>query len=276
VDRDYRAGRLTAGWPGGIRMPSPEVQLPLYKNGPLVEVVCQLHYAAPIPSLDKDIQNGLKDKLKKDYFYDKKAPDEQGKPNNLAFGQDVPMNTSYHFFQSKDKRWRLRISRRMLSLSTTSYDGWDKFSEKILELAGMFSVAYVPDRYRHVCVRYRNAIRREVLNLAGVPWSRLIQPWACGPLADAEMAESVSGGVGKWLLKPSSDEYFIDATCALADEQPSKTKAFIIETHTYSNTPTRPSDVGSHLSRIHLHASRFFHSAITRELHAAFGPEDGT
>lgn len=256
-------------------MPSVTIQRSLYRKSPLKEVVSQLYFPT-ILKIDTDIPGDFQDAIRATFpFYYKRPPDKQRSGTTITIGQDVPIYTSYHLFVSTDGLWKARLSQKILSLSTTAYGGWEDFRSRLSKPLEAFAKVYQPESFTHVCLRYRNVIRRESLNLSDVPWSHLLQPWIAGPVGQENLASGVEATINRAIIKiPSARDIYVDANYSLANEEPTKIKVFVLETHTYSNERTEHTNALNHLDRIHQHAGGFFRECITPRLHSALEPVD--
>ncbi len=257
-------------------MPLPDSLKVLYRRSPLLEVTSQLVFP-PILKIDAELPVEFQESVRKDFpFYEQRPPDNQppksGAGMMVTLGQGPPTDAPSHVFDSIDRKWRIKLTRKSLSLVSQSYTRWEDFRRRQAALADALAKIYSPAFYSHVCLRYRNMIRRESLQLQGVPWSALIESWVCGPLGQQDMAAGVESVFNKWLIKFPEKGVHVEATTGLADEQPSKLKVFIIETHTYTNEQTGVSDVLQRLDGINQYAGQFFRLCITERLHMALDP----
>lgn len=179
---------------------------------------------------------------------------------------------SSHVFETADRGWGLHLERGSVYLISRRYEGWEGFRDRFAGPLNSFISLYKPAFFSHVCLRFKNAIRREQYLLAGTPWSELLQPWVVGPLGVPDVANGVDTGTSRWVINLPGVKEALEASFSLAIEKPVKNKAFLIESHVYSNAQTVPTDAITRLNHLNLHAGRFFRSCITERLSGALEP----
>jgi uncharacterized protein (TIGR04255 family) len=249
----------------------------LYRRSPLIEVTAQLCFPS-ILKIEAESPVAFQEQIRKDFpFFEAKPPTKPvGQVSFagtiLAIGQDQPTDTLTYVFDSADRRRRLTLSQKLLSLRTWNYAGWEEFTRHLSGSVDAFAKIYSPPFYHHVCLRYKNAIRREAIHLGSTPWSELLQPWISGPLGLSDIAADVDGVLNQWRMRVPEKGFYMDVASSLAEEQPSKTKVFLIETHTFTNVNTGRFDAMRTLDVANLHAGRFFQRCITGTLRSAFDP----
>jgi uncharacterized protein (TIGR04255 family) len=257
-------------------MPLPVAPRVLYGNSPLIEVVCQLCFP-PILKIDTDVPAQFQDRVRREFpFYQTKRPDGKTIQNQPAgmipFSQEPRVDYMTHIFDSADRQWRLSLSQRVLSLTARQYGQWDDFRTKLSGPAAAFAEFYGPPFYNHVCIRYRNVIHREKLGLHGVAWSELIRPWVSGPLGNPSVANEVEAGLARSLISLPEKDTHLELQYGLGNEEPSKIRVFLIETHTYTNEQTGLDNAIQRLNGLNVHARNFFGECITDKLRVALAP----
>jgi uncharacterized protein (TIGR04255 family) len=178
--------------------------------------------------------------------------------------------TPVHLFIAADRLSAMRLSNCELSFACQKYLGWEVFSDKLIKAMDALVRLYKPVFFHHICVKYNNAIQRSKFGLQDERWANLLNPAILGPLGedgatDAAVLES------KFTLHLGEGES-IDATVGLGNKPNVEERAFIINSHTYTNAQTRAEDVRRKLSSFHRTAGLFFSWCIQRRLRDAMGP----
>lgn len=262
---------------GAVRMPFPDAPKVLYGRPPLVEVTCKLCFP-PVLRIEAELPTQFQERIRASfpYYHRKSAPPPTAQiPGTVTvtIGHEQSSNHPAHVFESADRNWRLNLTRDSFSLSTRLYKGWEDFRGRMGDPMRALADLYVPVFYSHVCVRYKNIIRRRVLGLDDTPWSELLRTGVSGPLGEEDVAGSVVSVYNRWLIDLPDRKGQLDATLGLALEEPKKTeKVFVIETHSFTNDQTGLSHALGRLDDLNLFAGRFFRWCITDRLHLAMGP----
>lgn len=177
-------------------------------------------------------------------------------------------------FTSADKNWTLSLRKYGLSVICRQYGGWEEFHERVEKAINNLSAIYRPPFFLHACVRFKNSVRREQLELVDHPWSNLISPWVCGPLSLPEVSTGVESLETKCKIRLPDEIGYIDATFILGIHHPSRDIAFIIESHAFNEVSKKGvNDVVSHLDTLHRQTWLFFRRCITDTLHNAMLPK---
>ena len=248
-----------------------------YAVNPLVEVICQLRFPA-ILSISAMEPAAFQEAVRRDFprylvNHEQPAPKVTGLGTpNAKLEQGAPI-TNYSFI-SADGLWKLNRTNSFIALSTLRYPRWEDFAQRLDKPLAEFIQIYQPSFFERLGLRYVNAFSRKALNLEGSAWSDLIAPAFLGILAEQDVDEKAVG-------KCSLDVEMALEDCRLKlhagpgllgggkkDPEPK----FILDGDFSLPGSTAADKVPQLLGDLHQYAVRFFHGAITPELHEAMGP----
>ena len=251
-----------------------------YARSPLVEVICQLRFP-PILSINTEEPAQFQEAVRRD-FPRYAARKEQRPPQLVGAGtpnaklEPQPPVTN-HSFLSADGLWRLNLTRDFIALSTLRYARWEDFALRLDKPLAQFIQVYQPAFFQRVGLRYVNAVSKSRLGLTDLLWDDLIRSPYLGILGEPDVDEAkVSKSVvdteialeGGIRMKVHAGPGFLNAA-GKRDPEPK----FILDGD-FSLPGNVPGDkVPAILDGLHHYAERFFHGAITQELHEALGPQ---
>ena len=171
----------------GVRaeMPFPEVERVIYTTNLIDEVICQFRFP-PVLRIDSgppaDFQDRIRDRFPL-YRVKANVPFISGIPDNLApmlKGVSFGQTTHVHEFISKDEKWILSLAAESISLRCRQYERWENFKDYFRVPILALEELYRPSFYSRVGLRYRDLICRSKVDLSGVKWDELLQPWITG------------------------------------------------------------------------------------------------
>ncbi len=259
-------------------MAFPETDRVVYERNTLEEVKSQIRFP-PILSIEASTPATFQEQIREEFpYFEVKSPVKlpPGVPTGVAqaFERDFSLVTGKTYaFSSDDRMSALVLSKDQLSLVTRRYERWEGFRSRLAKALESFAGTYHPSFFNHVCVRYKNSIRREPLGLSNdVRWSDLVQPWILGPLAVTSTAERVEAIQATCVIQLPAINGKIAATFALGIHQPSKEPAFIIDAHVFNDVRKEITDVLPCLDTLHHQAGLFFRWCIKDQLHCAMRP----
>jgi len=257
-------------------MAFPETPRVVYQHNPLEEVRCDIAFP-PILKID-DSPIAFQDLIRSELpnFNIKSSiqlPANMPQHVSRMIGQSIalPGTRAYHF-ASEDCAWELILTTNRFSLLCRQYRRWEQFRDKLRQSLDSFNQIYKPSFFQHSCVRYKNAIRRIPLGLAGIAWPDLLQPWVIGPLQAQEISGEVQTFQGKCVIRLPGSIGSIEATFTDGTHQPSNERVFIIESHSYNDEKKGTTDVFERLNALHHQTRLFFRWCITDRLHLAMQP----
>lgn len=260
-------------------MAFPDVPRVLYEINPLIEVSCKLRFP-PVLRIDEETPVAFQEQVRGEYpYYELKSTVTL--PANLppslakAVHRDYSLVGSKSYgFSSADRVWNLTLGREALSLSCRRYQRWEEFSQRLKGPFEALLQVYKPAFFGHVCLRYRNVVRRVPLKLENTPWSELLQPQITGPLGETSSSGEVESIQTRCVIRLPEGGGRVDATYGLAVEEPTKELVFLIDSHLYTEQHTGPSDVFQTLVALNRQARLFFRWCITDKLYRAMRPSD--
>ncbi|MCI0616001.1 TIGR04255 family protein, partial [bacterium] len=176
-------------------MPFPEVKRVIYKKNPLDQVVCQLRFP-PILKIDADIPAEFQDRLRGDFpnyaetseWKVELSPKIKGQIPAELLTQMLQSSSGKNYeFASEDGLWKINLTRTFIALTANEYERWEKFKEKLAIPFNALADIYSPAYFSRVGLRYVDVIKRSVLNLDGVSWTELLQPYILGVLSAPDL-----------------------------------------------------------------------------------------
>jgi uncharacterized protein (TIGR04255 family) len=261
-----------------VQVVFPEHERVVYERNTLEEVKCQVRFP-PILAIEASAPAAFQEAVRAELpLYEMKSTVKlpAGVPATIAevVERDLSLvGTKSHAFISEDRTLTLSLSKEGLSFVSRKYERWEPFRNQMERALASLVTHYRPSFFTHVCVRYKNSIRRNPLDIPeNTPWSRLVQPWVGGPLNREETEGSVQGLQMKCVIALPGNDGSVEATFATGTHQPSKEPAFIIEAHVYEASRKSANDVLARLDSLHRQAGNFFRWCITGELHRAMRP----
>ncbi|MFM0734348.1 TIGR04255 family protein [Paraburkholderia sediminicola] len=260
-----------------------------YETNPLIEVVAQFRFQ-PILAIGKEgpvaVQEALADagfpNLRKEepasISVTFRADSVQG-----AGAPNVPppvLNSSgtiYHF-ASPDFKQTFSACATFVAFTTTSYNRWTDFQEKLGKLANIFAQAYKPIVVNRVGLRYKDLIERESLGLDGVSWGDLLNPIVSGIFSTDSFVDdmdelSVEQQASQTLMTLHDCNLLLQSALLRSTEN-DKQRAFLIDSDFFlerSNGIDVPESIQL-LDTLHTNANSVFRKCIKEPLHAALHP----
>ena len=249
----------------------------LYQKNQLAQVICQLRFPE-ILTIGTNAPADFQEAIRADFpVYQRKtetpAPKLSGAPGNFQVMNQTP--TVNHEFMTPDGVWKVNLTTKFISLSTTRYTGWEEFASRLDKPLANFISVYHPAYFERVGLRYINIISRKALELEE-PFRELIHPRYLGILVDEQVAEQSAA-------RCSVDAEFnirggcrakIHAGPGLVKKQGSQDPEvkFIFDQDLYmpGNVPVNLS--AGALQTLHGQAFAIFRDAITDKLHDAMEP----
>ena len=255
-------------------MPFPVTNRVFYTKNPLVEVVCQLRFP-PVLRIDSELPSAFQDRIR-DRF-----PEYQSSRPQLPAGLNLPAElakvmfanaqSSAHEFITADGSSRISLTRDFIALSVNNYSQWANFFELLKGPLEALTELYRPSYFSRIGLRYRDRIERERLNLGGVPWHELIQPWIAGALADETIAPQVERILGEVNIKlPEGGAVRIVHGL---DGETDKL-AYLIDSDFYREGQVPTGEVDNVLRTFNQKAGHLFRWCIKPKLDAAMEPRD--
>jgi len=263
-------------------MPFPEVKRVLYGRNPLDEVICQLRFP-PILRIDAEIPAAFQEKVRT--FFS--SCSETGQWNieipsevQLPIAPDIvrqalqSSGVKNYEFSSEDGVWKINLTRTFVALTSKKYERWEKFKEKLeIPFQALIGV-YSPEYFSRIGLRYVDIIRRSVMELDGVPWNELLQPYILGIAGSPNVGDSVVNFESKYELNLSDAASIVRMITKFVKAVDKDEICFMIDSD-FHNTQKQPVEsVFDKLDYLNSRASRLIQWAITEKLHKAMEPRE--
>ena len=257
-------------------MPFPEVERVIYTTNLIDEVICQFRFP-PVLRIDSgppaDFQDRIRDRFPL-YRVKANVPFISGIPDNLApmlkcvsFGQ----TTHVHEFISKDEKWILSLAAESISLRCRQYERWENFKDYFRVPILALEELYRPSFYSRVGLRYRDLICRSKVDLSGVKWDELLQPWITGPYASTLTTEDIERSVHQYIIKLPENNGRVLVNSAMIDQ--SGEQCCVLDADLFIEQYTELSDAGAKIDFLNRQARYLWRWSIKHRLHLALGPQ---
>lgn len=252
----------------------------IYRNNPLGQVICQLRFPEILTigaNAPVDFQEAIRDRFPRYAAkQEKPAPKLTGTAGNLQVSQQ-PATVNYNFL-SEDGVWRVNLTSKFISLSTSQYTCWEEFARWLDKPLASFISVYKPAYFERVGLRYINFISRNDLSLEAESFRELISQKYLGILGDEDVQESSVGrcSVDLELNIRGGCKAKIHAGPGMVNrngkQDPEVKFVFDMDLFMPGNVPVNLS--AGALQTLHGQAYPIFRDAITDRLHAAMEPEE--
>ena len=255
----------------------PEVTRVLYGKATLHEVVCQVRFPADL-RLEKDPPADFQQRIRATFplLTRKTQSIVGGLPPEVAkaFEAVVPSPGTNIIWQfaTEDGKTRLELTKDNLTLISQNYERWEQFWEAFREPLDAFVELYKPPFIVRIGLRYKNLIRRSVLDLKDVPWRELLASHVSGELAVDGIGERAVQAARSLVLTLPEREAKVQLQHGFAQIAGSDEQCYVIDCDFF----VERSDVNhAHdaIVYLHQHAARYFRWCITDRLHEAMVPK---
>lgn len=172
-------------------MSFPHTDCAVYRENPLVEVICQFRFPA-ILAVAAESPYKFQELVRGAYPVYEKIEGLPGIPREVAaILSQIPIGSSAesvtHCFRTEDRTRFISLAQEFVSVTTTAHDRWEALKQAMQLAEESVRQIYEPAFYSRVGLRYQDVIRREALGLQDEPWSSLITPQFAGLLAAGEI-----------------------------------------------------------------------------------------
>jgi len=190
-------------------MSFPEVQRLVFKNNPLINVICQLRYPQ-ILNIETDVPSSFQN-LIRDIFPEYHLKQEISEeftsgisPNNQ---RDITFSTSsskIHEFVSIDNNSSVHLTKSSLSISAKIYTEWAIFFNAFKSICDSFCSIYNPAFISRIGLRYINVFDRSKLGCSDTNWGDLLNSSILG-LLSSEIQDSIVSCASGYVIKLDND-----------------------------------------------------------------------
>jgi uncharacterized protein (TIGR04255 family) len=251
---------------------SPRV---VYKQNPLVEVICQLKFP-PILRIDTEPPAAFQERIRKDYpLLQENVSDQQPLPPGIAklIGQSIPgfFQGQAYTFLSEDQSSKVVLTREFIAVSTGHYTRWEEFRSRLQTAVEAVRLIYEPNFYVRIGLRYRDVIRKSVRGLEHVDWAKLLRPHILGELGSPKLSSSIQHATRDVLISLDEDKGQVRVLHGLIREEKEKRLSYSIDSDFFYEGRTELKDAFSHLDSFNREAGRLFRWCITPLLHKYLG-----
>jgi uncharacterized protein (TIGR04255 family) len=254
----------------------PESERVIYRRNPLIQVACQLRFP-PILKISHQEPVEFQDEIRSQYpLFESIQPQFPSEISqviqqfNLPFSYDLS-----HNFKSEDQRWQLSVTKDFITLTTSAYERYEQFQERLKEAVEIFERIYKPSFYTRVGLQYQDLIVRSKLGLEDKNWSDLITTNIASELYDSEFASSIQSIIKNLILKTEHGQ--INFKHGLVNvKEPEKNNdevAYLLDADFYTEQKVEMNgNVWNILDRFNQSARKLFRWSITDTLHHAMQP----
>ena len=262
-------------------MPFPDAQRVIYKINPLERVICQLRFP-PILKIDAEIPAVFQDRVRGDYSTFRETSQSNFPiPQNLK--DQIPVDVlkqiggfsgeKNYEFSSEDSQWTINLSRTFIALSTTKYQRWAQFKEKLNGPLSAFIDIYSPAFFSRIGLRYVNVIKRSALGLNNCDWSELLQPYVLGVVTSPLMRERILNLETNHEIQLSDQESRVRIVTRLVKSVDGDEQCYMIDSDLFNNSKKDTNQAIEKLDYLNQRASRLIRWCITDRLDRAMEPE---
>lgn len=264
-------------------MPFPVTQRNLYRKNPLDRVVCQLRFP-PILRIETTLPADFQEAIRSQYPNFAEGPGFQLQlPADMAeelpaeiikqlVQGDAPAAKNYEF-GSEDGIWKVNLTRTFLALTTTKYERWELFKDRLNGPLKALIDTYAPDHFSRVGLRYVDVIRRSALGLSGVPWHELLAQHLSGLLGSPEVGASVDALESTYILTLDDGSSSVRILTKFVKAKADGEVCFMIDSDFFKTKKTRLEEVIEKLDYFNKRSSRLMRWSVTDRLHNAMEPE---
>lgn len=255
----------------------PEFERVIYKRNPLVQVVCQLRFP-PILKISHQEPVEFQDEIRFQYplFETTKAQVPSGILDVVQqFGLPLQSEIAYSF-KSEDKKWSLSITKDFIAITTSSYERYEQFKQRLEEALEVFERIYKPSFYTRLGLRYQDLIIRSKLGIEDKNWSELIAKHIASELHEPELSLLIQTIVKNLILKTDNGQINLNhGLVTVKEPQDSSDEiAYLFDADFYTEQKIEGNgDVWEVLNQFNQSAGRLFRWSITDTLHNAMQPQ---
>lgn len=258
-------------------MPFPESPRVVYRNNPLVEVVCQLRFPPILQIGSEDpaeFQNSIRD-LYPDYERDVHESEELSELLN-QIGASPNSGNVTHKFKTEDGQGMISLAREFVAHTEFDYERWTDFREEVVRMKEAVEKIYGPNFYKRIGLRYRDVIDRQALGLEDVPWDQLLNGTLLGLLGEDELQGRVEETISRVKIQLDEPEgCYAVLRHGFALESNNEHQVYLVDADFYCDSRTQGEAVLGILDTFNGGAGNLFRWAISERLERALDPQEG-
>lgn len=233
----------------------------IYENNQLGEVICQLRFPE-ILTIETELPAKFQEAIRGVFprYALRKEKNGDAQTNNYQFSTD-------------DGTWRVNLTSKFISLSTSRYHSWEEFAAMLDRPLAAFIQIYQPACFDRVGLRYLNFFSRKALQLEGTPFRELFEPAYLGILGQEDVPEHSASrsGVDAELAIRGGARLKLHAgpgKVTIGGKSDDEVK-FILDLDFYMSAKVPVNLSTGALQTLHSQAFGVFRGAITEKLHEA-------
>ena len=248
----------------------PPTQRVHYARSPLTEVVCQLRFP-PVLRIEGELPATFQERIRELFPLFERGPAMPQLPPEIA--QMLPQMPSVNYlFRTEDKTTTLNLTKEAIGLSTSRYEGWERFRECFYVALRALNEIYRPSYFTRIGLRYTDTIERSKLGLDNVPWSELLRREILGEMAIPEFEQNVEAMQRVIRLRFPDGSGSILLISALVPGQHPPEQAYRLDFDSFVERKTDVQHAEPLLDRFNRRAGNAFRWCITDRLHRALEP----
>lgn len=255
----------------------PEFERVIYERNPLVEVVCQLRFP-PILKISHQEPVEFQDEIRFQYpLFETTQSQVPAEIVKVVQQFNLPLQSDLAYsFRSEDQKWHLSITKDFIALTTSTYDRYEQFNQRLKEAVEIFERIYKPSFYTRVGLRYQDLIIRSNLGLEDKNWSDLIAKHIASELHDPELSSMIQSVFKSLVLKTENGQINLNHGFVTVKE-PNKNNdevAYLFDADFYIEQKIEGNgNVWNVLDQFNKSARKLFRWSITETLHKAMQPQ---
>ncbi len=255
----------------------PEFERVIYKRSPLVEVVCQLRFP-PILKISHQEPVEFQDKIRAKYpLFETTRAQLPSEISHVVQQLGLPLQSDVAYnLKSEDQRWSLSLTKDFIALTTSSYERYEQFKQRLEEALEIFEDIYQPSSYTRIGLRYQDLIIRSKLGIENKDWSELIAKHIASELNEPNFSSSIQTIVKRLALKTEIGHINLNHGLVNVKEAQggSNEIAYLFDADFYTEQKIEGNgNVWDVLNQFNQFAGRLFRWSITDTLHYSMQPQ---
>lgn len=245
-----------------LTFPEPDPPRVLFKNNPLVEVICQFRFETCLAASTSEGAVAFHEKIAHSF------PGQGWRP-----GQNAPPS---FVFTTRGGEGTVALDSGSMALIDTAYERWERFEQRLSVVLRALQEVFPVETFTRVGLRYRDFIDQAKLGL-DEPWSRLLREPIYGVFSDPRLAAQVQGMRQELVLQLVEGGHVRVRHGTGIYQQPGQgaREGYLIDSDFFLETQgTRREDALSWLDDAHRDSGRLFRWCITDALHEALEPQN--
>ncbi len=259
----------------------PDYTRVLYEKNPLESVICQLRFPQ-ILRIDAQPPVDFQERLRSEYpILNVRAPSDASISLPPAIEKLLsPQIQGAHAgdkriydFSSADETWQISLAGNFIALTATEYRRWEDFRTRLLVALEALESIYRPSFYTRIGLRYRDVIRRSMLDLKDVPWAELLQPQVAAELTSLDVARSAKGARRQIAINLDDEQGQVLVRHGLITPKGGEEICYLIDADFFNDQKAEAEHARRRLDYFNRQGGRFFRWCITERLHNAMEPQ---